>query len=576
MKFTREPLGNYIYTFDFPYDKQIVLALQELRKSGNGADLQYKQGTWRFSDLGWVAKIKTALPELLIDSDEGVVKDLEKYAVWKAGEFDRLNRIFELKNTFESDFVVNNIKGSPWGYQRVGVEFMEATEGRCIIADEMGTGKTMQSLCYVAHKKIEKTIVVCPAIAKSVWFDEVHKWTNLRPIILSSKTKLTMEMWNNHDVFIINYDIIGKRGKTPNKFYEFFSAVRVGMLIADECHRIKNTKSARTKSVVGLSRKIPHFLALSGTPMLNRPSELFTVLNILNPADWGDEYAFNGRYCQVEGKKTRTVYYKDKKGKAKSRKVQITDGASNLDELRKRINGYYIRRTKDKVLPFLPPKIETRLAIELDPDTKKLYRESEEAFIASLESGEGVNGFTQLNELRMLSSIGKIEKVTEFVEDLIRDQKVIIFSSFNEPLRQLRDYFGDKSVYVTGEVATDKRKELEDRFCNTQECRIFLGGTIAAGEALTLVEARSTIFIDYPWVPGQKDQASDRNHRPGAEKHHDSLNIYQMYTPGSVDERMAGVIYNKRQVFDALFDKDPSKAEESARKAIIASYMKGA
>lgn len=949
MKLLKSPYGKYIYAFEFNYLRDVVERLQKLKDDPNGADLVYTSNAWRFTDLAWVNKIKNELWEFQIEVSDEITQDLKRYSIKKEEEFERLNKIYTLKNTLESDYSISNIKGDPWPFQRVGVEFIEATDGRCIIADEMGSGKTMQTLCYIAHNNLKKTVVVCPAIAKGVWYNETLKWTNLKPCILNGKSKLTMEMWQDHDIFIINYDIIGVRASKKdknvkrNKFCEFFNTVRVDLLVADEVHRCfpydtlidtsngkmkigdivnssdeifvrscnsldgvvylkrvtnrfknpkltklvkikhrygeltctethkiwtsegykeaqtlksgdslwvlqeeenghkkrkvngkilqslmlikeklgrkriqgknnninavsiiekkmralqegiyikakwikkqkkkvlwkqlcskmengstrikeaihkriceknkrsfnwkkmsmgigkndkneqgpriykkerrwfgkmaqrksnilgswwkrgtnrtsktfgknswcwkteygirhinefckrkiqlfaellqggyrnsrkdasnrgrweqpqeqkmeisrqkkrkgikisrvesievleqrsargckgsgekdkhvydievedyhnyfaegvlvsncKNIKSARTMAVIGLSRKIDRFIGLSGTPLLNRPLELYTTLNILDPQEWNNPYGFIRRYCQKGDGKMKTVYTKDKKtGKAKKIKVLERDGASNIDELRRRIGSYYIRRTKDQILPFLPEKVETLIDIEFDPKMAKLYKETERVFIDSVNDGDanGMVGMVKLNELRQISSLGKIEKITEFIEDLKQDQKVIVFSSFNEPLRQLRDYFGEECVYVTGETESEKKTELAKKFCEDPAVRVFLGGTISAGESLTLVEARSTIFIDYPWVPGQKDQASDRNHRPGAEKLHDSLNIYQMYTSGTVDERMRAIIYGKKKIFDALFAKDPTKAEKSAKQAIINSY----
>jgi SWI/SNF-related matrix-associated actin-dependent regulator 1 of chromatin subfamily A len=581
MKISKQPHGNHIYAFEFQYQRHIVEKLQALKDDPNGSDLIYKNNAWRFTDLGWVNKIKNALWDYWIEIHGEVTNDLNKYALKKEDEFKRLNKLYTLKNTLESDYTINNIKGDPWPFQRVGVEFIEATGGRCIIADEMGSGKTMQTLCYIAHNNLKKAVVVCPAIAKGVWYNETLKWTNLKPYILNGKSNLTMDIWQNHDIFIINYDIIGVRVSRKdknvkrNKFCEFFNSVKIDLLVADECHRIKNPDSARTKSVTDISRRIPRFIGLSGTPLLNRPIELYKTLNILDPQKWNNYYSFAKRYCQKDGKKDKTVYKKDKiTGKAKKIKVVEKDGASNIDELRRQIGCYYIRRTKDQILPFLPEKVETMIDIEFDPKTAKLYKATEQGFIDSVNDGSavGANGFTMINELRQISALGKIEKVTEFIEDMKQDQKVIVFCSFNEPLRQLRDYFGNECVYVTGETNSEDKTALAKKFCEDPSVRVFLGGTISAGESLTLVEARSTIFIDYPWVPGQKDQASDRNHRPGAEKLHDSLNIYQMYTSGTVDERMRSIIYSKKQIFDALFAKDPTKAQKSAKQAVIDSY----
>ena len=183
-----------------------------------------------------------------------------------------------------------------------------------------------------------------------------------------------------------------------------------------------------------------------------------------------------------------------------------------------------------------------------------------------------VSALEQLNKLRQLASIGKIEAAIDFIKDLIENEKVIVFSCYNEPLRQLREYFKEKSVYLTGETKQEDRERAVMDFQEKENIRLFLGGLKSAGEAITLTAAKTTVFIDLDWVPASMDQAASRNHRPGVK--HESLNVMQLFCEGTIDEKMKNIILEKRKTFDELFAKDPKRAQNYMVEALINSFKK--
>ena len=548
----KDPVNQFLYAFEFDFDWNVIKFCQKTKDKTGLSALYFKYKKWRFSELAIVDLIRSAFPDVALEP--AVEVDLVSHKLWKANEVRRMSKALELKNALETDFVVNNLILDLYPYQRVGVEFLENNSGRCVIADEMGVGKTCQALGYIAHKCFKKTVVVCPATAKGVWKKETKKFTKLKSFVMTT-APLTEEIWSNHDIFIINYDSISKHS---DFLMAKAAAGLIDCLIVDESHRIKDPTRLRSRAVGLLSRNIPHFIALSGTPMLNRPIELFTTLNIINPAEWPDFQAYKNRYCWSKEKFDYT-------------------GAANIEELRGKIASYFLRRTKDQVLPYLPKRIYSEIPIELDSETAQDYADAEAGLIADFRSGkkiETVNALKVLNELRRLSSIGKIEQGIELIKDIIESEKVIVFSNFNEPLKQLKEYFGDQAVMITYKVTKDEdRDRAVSEFQTNPDVKIFLGGMRAAGEAITLTAGKTTIFFDFSWVPADHDQAASRNHRPSdLEVKHDNLNILQLVTLGTIDDRMKLILEKKRKTFDELFAKDPKKAQNYMVEAILESY----
>jgi SWI/SNF-related matrix-associated actin-dependent regulator 1 of chromatin subfamily A len=331
-----------------------------------------------------------------------------------------------------------------------------------------------------------------------------------------------------------------------------------GVLVAN----CKEPSTTWTKLITSLSRGIPKFIALTGTPVLSRPKELFTTLNMISPHEFPDPWAFYKRYC--DPKKTRWGWE--------------FKGSSNVEELKDRIATHYIRRTKGQVLPYLPAKVRVDHEVPLDKETAKEYRLAEADFVRYLEKSKDTKTnvatvLTQLNELRRLASIGKIDGAIDLVDDLVESgEKVIVFSAFNEPLKELKNYFGDKAVMIIGETTTKDREAAVGRFQEDDTVRVFLGGLRSSGEGITLTKGSSTVFLDYSWVPAEQEQAENRNHRPGVE--HQSVTIYQLYTEGTIDDKMRCVNESKKELFEKLFG-DGGKASDELVNGVIDSYRKG-
>jgi len=403
-------------------------------------------------------------------------------------------------------------------------------------------GKTVQSLAYIVHQKLSKTLIICPASVKYTWENEVKKWTHLRPYVIDSQSKIInfIEEIENYDIFIINYDII-------KKFYKFLTAIRWDICICDEFHYIKNSSSIRTKATVALTKKIPSLLLLSGTPFLNRPVELFTGLNLMDPYTWNDWYVYTKKFCA--GYQSRWGW--------------DARGSSNIEELQKLISRYFLRRTKDEVLKELPPKVFINLPVKLEDKYAKEYKLAEDSFVDYLieikkKKGDKNNimatKLMKLNELRQITSKGKIWAAKETIQNIIDTdgEKVVVFSNYHYPLETLKEYFGEQAVILTGQTPIQERQILIDKFQTDKNIRVFLTGIKSGGVGITLTEASHALFLDQSWVPGDHAQAQDRIHRPGQTADH--VTIYQLYSKNSIDEYMFNILQEKQKLFDQLIE----------------------
>src|ERR1035437_358053 len=248
----------------------------------------------------------------------------------------------------------------------------------------------------------------------------------------------------------------------------------------------KSPTSTRAKVVKLLARHIPSFISLTGTPVLSRPIEMFNILNMIDPREWGNYYGFATRFC--DGKQG---YYGFE-----------AKGASNLEELKARISKYFLRRTKEEVLSHLPPKNRIEIKIELPKEERTQYDLVESSLVKYLkeykkdktekeiEKSLSAERLVKLNLLREINAMGKIPTAKELIDNILEaDEKVIVLSSFNAPLKELSEMYEESSVLLLGETPIDERGAMVNKFQNNPNTNISFGGTRSAGVGITLTAA---------------------------------------------------------------------------------------
>ncbi|MEM4134453.1 MAG: DEAD/DEAH box helicase [Candidatus Micrarchaeia archaeon] len=456
-----------------------------------------------------------------------------------------------------------------YSFQKAGVEWMVKKEGNCLIADEMGLGKTIQAIAYMNILNAYPVLIVCPASVKENWKNELQKW-------LVQKKKIEIVKGKNGsfpaeaDIYIINYDIIAN-------YVAFFNLINLELIILDEIHYIKNYKAQRTKATKKIRAK--RKIGLSGTPLLNRPIELFPFLNYIRPDIWKDFFWYAKRYCNA---------YKDRFG-------WNFNGASNLQELEEKLKTHImIRREKREVLQELPEKIRSLYQLDFEKDNefislenqiKEIYNyiEMKNQELKELKEkynqAQGIEkeiikskineykkdikshwdcNFALIEEYRQRAVQKKYPFIIEFIKDLLEiNGKIVLFCHHKNIFYKLLEEFKGISVGISGDTPPEKRQEIINQFQHNNEIKIFVGTIRACGEGITLTASSKVVFFEYDWTPARMRQAEDRLHRIGQKN---CVNSYWFCLKDSIDEKFVTMLIEKIDIItQTLGDKEPDE-----------------
>ncbi len=424
---------------------------------------------------------------------------------------------------------------TPYPFQIEGVEFIEKNKGRCLIADDMGLGKSMQSSGWAAiHPGIRPLIIVCPATLKQNWRKELHKHYGMGCTILSGTTVTPMK---RRRVIIINYEILKYWLPTILK-------MKPKMVIMDECHYIKTKGADRTKQCKALSRACKYVLPMSGTPIKSRPVEFFPVLNMLDPVEFADFWDYTQRYCSPKIYMGKWIY----------------PGATRLGELHNRIKHLMLRRMKKDVLKHLPKKQRDIIPIQIS--NKKEYAAAKNDFVRWLRKTKGnvsarramrAEKIVRLGALKRLVAQGKVKGGIEWIKNWLdsTDEKLLVFAIHKSIIAQLKKAFKGCAI-IDGSVTLKKRDQAEDKFQNDPKCRLLIGNLDACGQGLNLHASSTVLFLEMGWSPGEHDQAEDRVLRIGQTA--DKMNSYFMVGYKTIDIDIFNMIENKRKVLARVMD----------------------
>lgn len=442
-------------------------------------------------------------------------------------------------------------------YQRAGIAYT-LTRPNVLLADEMGLGKTVQAIGAVnASPDVREVTIVCPASLKFNWKNEVLKWST-RPtcvhIVGVDKTaKSYGEMLHPAViVHVINYDILKKLPA---------HAANPDLLVLDEVHYCKNPKAQRTKATQALAKRAKRVLALTGTPILNKPVELWPLLQMLDPEAWdpggwsrGEQkgvgegagfFRFAKRYCDA---------HEEYRG---ARSYWNFDGASNLDELQERLRStIMVRRLKGDVLTELPQKRRQLVLLvggSKDSYASDMTAENYEETLADLRRGKKVS-FEEISKVRHSQAVAKAPLVVEHIKDALEggSSKIVVFAHHRDVIEALEDGLEEYGVVtVTGDTPNEARQNAVEVFQTDPNCRVFIGSIGAAGVGITLTASAHVIFAELDWTPGNVTQAEDRCHRYGQKE---AVLVQHLLFEGSLDARIAKILIAKQEVIDAALD----------------------
>lgn len=440
-------------------------------------------------------------------------------------------------------------------YQKAGIAYASVRPAT-LMADEMGLGKTIQAIGIAnLDEKIQNVLIICPASLRINWKKEWLKWDTKSLTIGIASTK----EFPDTEVVIANYEIVNKiRSLLDNRQWD--------LLICDESHYMKSGKAKRTQAVLGgkdlQAIEAKKRLFLTGTPITNRPAELWTSLHSLDPSTWRDWTSYVTRYCDG---------FRSKYG-------WVVTGASNLDELQEKLRStIMVRRLKKDVLTELPSK--RRQIVEIPPDgalraiqaEQKIFAQhqlnierfqlaveiakaedepSYDKAVAALLKGHRI-ALTEMSKARHMVALAKVPSVIEHVVTALESGKVVLFAHHKDVISKIMEHFKDQAVSYIGGMPFDQRQANMDRFQTDAECKLFVGSIQAAGLGITLTASSHVIFAELDWVPGNLTQAEDRCHRIGQKN---SVLIQHLVLDGSVDATMAATLVEKQEVIDHALD----------------------
>jgi len=443
-------------------------------------------------------------------------------------------------------------------FQVEGVRHLLAHK-RTLLADEQGLGKTIQVLALVnADDTIRRALIVCPPSVTGVWRAEASRWLT-RPLTVEVATA---KEWPESDLVIVHWAIVERHAQ----------AIRQrewDLVVLDEAHWAKNPKAKRTRAIVG-SRDLEPLvarrqLALSGTPIPNKPVELQAIARWLWPEkSWTQWKRFVETYCDG---------YQDRFG-------WRVDGSSNLGELREHLlHAGMLRRRKDEVLSDLPAKLhrlvpldasvgDIRAALKAEQkeikELKEKMRAARKEVQKARQRGEEaaykrataelracvVRGLAGIARVRHETALAKAPIVAEHTLSALEEgeEKLIVFVWHRDVAQVISDALareGVGHVVMTGETPLGERAAMVERFQTDADVRVFIGSIAVASEGITLTAASHVIFAELDWTPGRVAQAEDRAHRIGQ---HDSVLVEHVVVDGSIDARIAQVLMKKAEV----------------------------
>jgi len=494
------------------------------------------------------------------------IPSLQKSVVWNDVK-KRIEAAREYKAPFPKNFV-----GDPRDYQLEGYHWMSRNAKwgvGCCLADDMGLGKTIQALMLLLlHANAGPALVVAPTSVCFNWEREAAKFAPTLKIkriqsittgagaAKKERDKLIASV-KKREVLITSYTLLQQE-------IDLFAAQKYATVILDESQAIKNPESNRAKAAAKLQAEFR--IAMTGTPIENRLTELWSLFRYLNPGLLGSLKSFEDRFAVP---------------------IQRDQSAIARNTLRRLVHPFILRRTKSQVLEELPARTEIVREIELFPAEATLYEAArlnalkELQEIRDKESGQSrLQILAALTRLRQLCcnpkmvlpdsqvASSKLETFREIMEELKENRhKVLVFSQFVKHLEILKaelDEMGISYQYLDGSTPERERQKRVDAF-QSGESDAFLISIKAGGSGLNLTAADYVIHTDPWWNPAVEDQATDRAHRIGQTR---PVTVYRLITQGTIEEKIVRLHHEKRDIADKLLEGTDQATKLSADELI--------
>lgn len=450
-------------------------------------------------------------------------------------DFEKYNTILREKRGFEI-----------LPHQEIGIKFLLGRKG-AILADSMGVAKTLQAVVAALEVGAKKILIVCPSSVKISWEREIQVFDDKTCIVDGRR-------WRDRKFTIINYDILRNFHTVGNPKDEDAVINRdivnanFDLVIIDEAHKVKDKNSGRGEIMSEICTKydIERVWLLTGTPVANRPMDFYNLLKLIKSplVDNWKYYAI--RYC--EGKQITTTL---KNGKKK--KIWVTNGASNLEELHRRSKNLFLRRLLSEVTD-MPEKIVTNVYHKMTDNSKKEYESLWDEYLIERarlkKKGSVERDLVELGLLRKFIAMEAIPNTIELVKNAIEEgEKVVIFTTFKDEQQELEEAFGKQCVVHNGDMNITDKQYSVDAFQNNPKIRVFIGNINSAGVGITLTSGTIVVFNSFSWVPGDNAQAEDRIWRLGQRN---NCRIYYQLFIDTISIRMLETVNNKSDVINII------------------------
>jgi len=412
----------------------------------------------------------------------------------------------------------------PFPYQMEGIAFLFPREA-AILADEMGLGKTMQAITSIRmlllSGELQNVLLICPKPLVTNWMREFRQWAPEIPVaVIEGDSAKRNWIWSNPQapVKIANYELMMRDHETVHE-----QGLHFDLVVLDEAQRIKNRNSSTSEIVRAIPRT--RSWALTGTPIENSVEDLVSIFEFLAPG-----YLRDDMHLKSLGKATR---------------------------------DYILRRTKDKVLSDMPPKLFRPAELELTADQRLSYKAAEEDGIVNLSDlGESVtihHVFELVLRLKQICNFdpvtgasAKLERLEADLEEIASSgQKAIIFSQWVQTLDYLSERLACyRPLEYHGRIPSNQRDGVIDRFKNDPKHKVILMSYGAGAVGLNLQFCHYVFLFDRWWNPAVEDQAINRAHRLGVQQ---PVTVTRMMSLDTIEQRIHDVLEQKRELFNTLF-----------------------
>lgn len=508
---------------------------------------------------------------------EQLLKELKETEIIKNQEFKNIVNKLEKDDIEEYYEIPKELENILRSYQKIGFNWLKTLDRYKlggILADDMGLGKTIQIIAllldYKKNNEDRKTsIVVSPSSLSLNWKNEIEKFkTDLKIKVIrgtAEERKNLISKLDEYDLIITSYDLL----KRDIEVYQE-QKYKFKFIIADEAQYLKNNNTQNAKTIKKLIAETR--FALTGTPIENSLAELWSIFDFIMPG-----YLFNY-------KKFRNNY---ETAIVKDEDIEV------MNNLKKLIEPFILRRTKKQVLTELPEKTITVLNNEMEEEQKNIYssylihtkQELQEIFEDNVYEKNQIKILAALTRLRQIcchpslfmenyeAGSGKLEQCIEIVEDgITAGHKILLFSSYTSMFTIIEKELKQRDISyfkLTGSTKVDERIKLVDEFNQNGEIKVFLISLKAGGTGLNLIGADMVIHFDPWWNVSSENQATDRAYRIGQKN---NVQVYKLITKDSIEEKIYELQQRKEELTDNILNTETTFISKLSKEDIMGLF----